>query len=66
MNLSSLPGTFSRPHAQDKVPDGHFAMEVNSVPADDWPLGVTFPRFDTETPQFRELFVARMRVRVHD
>lgn len=52
MNLSSLPGTFSRPHAQDKVPDGHFAMEVNSVPADDWPLGVTFPRFDTETPQF--------------
>lgn len=63
MDLYSLPDTFSGTCAQDRVPDV-FAVEVNSMPVREWTLGIAFPGFDANTPQSRELFVARLRVTV--
>jgi hypothetical protein len=66
MDLCSLPGIFSGPYAQNKVPDQNFEMELNTMPVDDRTLEIPFPHFDTDIPQSRELVVARMRVEAHD
>ena len=49
MALCSLPGVFPGPQTRVKVPDDHFAMQMDAMV--DRALRNLFPRSDTDTPQ---------------